>query len=145
MVKKVIMIMLAALLLLGLAGCGTPIDYELPEEPIEFHTADFVNPDDPEDGYLTIEYKGRTYVPYGTGSVGGKDVGACLGYIVQDGEVREGDRIFPLTTDPDCNYLAELTYQGFMDQPIFDRAIDTRGQEIDTPRFIDSLEYPFWE
>ena len=142
--KRLLSMLLAAALLLGLAGCGTPVNYDLPEEPIEFHTADFVNPDDPEDGYLTIEYQGRTYVPYGTGSVGGKDVGACLGYIVQDGEVREGDRIFPLTADPDRNDLAELTYRGFMDQPIFYRAMDTRGQAIDTPKFISSLEYAFW-
>ena len=143
--KRLLSLLLAAALLLALAGCGTPINYELPEDPIEFHTAEFVNPDDPEDGCLAIEYNGRTYVPYGTGSVGGKDVGPCLGYIVQDGEVRNGDRIFPLTADPDGNYLAELTYQGFMDQPIFYRAVDTRGRDIDTPRFIDSLDYEFWK
>ena len=143
--KRLLSLLLAAALLLALAGCGTPINYELPEEPTEFRTAEFVNPDDPEDGCLAIEYNGRTYVPYGTGSVGGKDVGPCLGYIVQDGEVRNGDRIFPLTTDPDGNYLAELTYQGFMDQPIFYRAVDTRGRDIDTPRFIDSLDYEFWK
>ena len=143
--KRLFTLLLAALFLLGLAGCGTPINYDLPEEPIEFHTASFVNPDDPEDGYLAIEYRGRTYVPYGTGSVGGKDVGPCLGYIVQDGEVRDGDRIFPLTADPDLNYLAELTWQGFMDQPIFYRALDTRGKDVETPRFIQSLDYAYWD
>lgn len=143
--KRLLPLFLAALLLLALAGCGTPVDYDLPEDPVEFHTTPFVNPDDPEDGYLAIEYEGRTYVPYGTGSVGGTDVGPCLGYIVQDGEVRDGDRIFPLTADPELNYLAELTWQGFMDQPIFYRAIDTRGQDVKTPRFIQSLEYAFWE
>ena len=143
--KRLFALLLASALLLALAGCGTAINYDLPEDPIEFRTAAFVNPDDPEDGYLAIEYKGRTYVPYGTGSVGGKDVGACLGYIVQDGEVRDGDRIFPLTADPEFNYLAELTYQGFMDQPIFYRALDTRGQDVETPRFIDSLDYEFWK
>ena len=142
--KQLLSLLLAALLLLGLVGCGSPVNYDLPAEPIEFHTAEFTNPDDPEDGYLAIEYKGRSYIPYGTGSVGGKDLGPCLGYIVQDGEKREGDRIFPLTADPDCNYLAELTYQGFMDQPTFYRAADTRGRDVDTPRFIQSLDYAFW-
>ena len=32
-----------------------------------------------------------------------------------------------------------------MDQPIFYRAMDTRGQAIDTPRFIQSLEYAYWD
>lgn len=143
--KQLLSLLLAALLLLGLAGCGTPVNYDLPEEPIEFHTAEFTNPDDPEDGYLAIEYKGRSYIPYGTGSVGGKDLGPCLGYIVQEGEQREDDRIFPLTADPAENYLAECSVGGFMDQPIFYRATDTRGRDVDTPRFIESLEYGFWE
>ena len=142
--KQLLSLLLAALLLLGLAGCGSPVNYDLPAEPIEFRTAEFTNPDDPEDGYLAIEYKGRSYIPYGTGSVGGKDVGPCLGYIVQEGEVRDGDRIFPLTADPAENYLAERSVGGFMDQPIFYRATDTRGRDIDTPRFIQSLEYGFW-
>ena len=143
--KRLITLLAAAVLLLGLAGCGSPVNYDLPAEPIEFHTVEFTNPDDPEDGYLAIEYKGRSYIPYGTGSVGGKDVGPCLGYIVQEGEVRDGDRIFPLTADPAENYLAERSVGGFMDQPIFYRATDTRGRDVDTPRFIESLEYEYWK
>ncbi len=143
--KQLLSLLLAALLLLGLAGCGTPVNYDLPEEPIEFHTVEFTNPDDPEDGYLAIEYKGRCYIPYGTGSVGGKDLGPCLGYIVQEGEQREDDRIFPLTADPAENYLAERSVGGFMDQPIFYRATDTRGRDVDTPCFIESLEYEYWK
>lgn len=39
-----------------------------------------------------------------------------------------------------------MTYvDGIMNQPDFWRAIDTRGMVIDTPDYIDSLGYSYWE
>ena len=32
-----------------------------------------------------------------------------------------------------------------MNQPVFLRALDTKGAEIDIPSYIDSLGYEFWE
>lgn len=32
-----------------------------------------------------------------------------------------------------------------MNQPMFWRTIDTKGKEIVTPEFIDSLEYTYWK
>ncbi len=127
-----------------LTACGG-IDSLLPADPIEFNTKTFVNPDDAEDTYLSIEYAGRTYIPYGTlkNRITGKDVGPCLGYIVQDGERMEDVRIFPLTADPENDYLLHTT-EGFMDQPLFFRAVDTRGEEIPAPAYIESLSYGFW-
>jgi len=138
---------LAAALLSFLSGCGKRIDMELPEKPIEFHTGTFVNPADPDDTYQSIEYNGRTYIGYGTlkGSIDGDDVGQCLGYIIQDGTIMKTVRIFPLTADPDANYLVEIFTDGFMNQPFFFRALDTRGKPIDTPRYIESLGYSYWE
>ena len=134
---------------LVLTGCGRRIDYELPENPIEFHTGTFVNPADPDDTYQSIQYKGRTYIGYGTlkGSIGGDDVGNCLGYIILDGDgtVMKKVRIFPLNADPDANYLVRIFTDTFMNQPFFFRALDTKGKTIDTPPFIERLEYPYWE
>ena len=138
---------LAVALLCFLAGCGSRINTDLPEKPIEFHTGTFVNPADPDDTYQSIEYDGRPYIGYGTlkGSIDGDDVGQCLGYIIQDGTIMKTVRIFPLTADPDANYLVEIFTDGFMNQPFFFRALDTRGKAIDTPRYIESLGYSYWE
>ena len=64
-------------------GCGNRIDYSLPDNPIEFNTDTFVNPTDENDDYLSLEYNGRLYIPYGnlTGSIDGKDVGKCIGVL----------------------------------------------------------------
>ena len=57
-------------------GCGNRIDYSLPDNPIEFNTDTFVNPADENDDYLSLEYDGRVYIPYGNlmGSIDGNDV-----------------------------------------------------------------------
>ena len=136
-----------SMLLLILAGCGKRIDCGLPESPIEFHTGSFVNPADSDDTYQSIEYNGRTYVGYGTvkNSIDGNDVGKCLGYIVQDGVVMKDVRVFLLNADIDENYLVQLVSGGIMDQPVFYRAIDSRGKKIFTPKYIEGLDYNYWK
>ena len=133
--------------LLFLAGCGQRIDFELPEKPIEFHTGTFVNPADPDDACQSIEYDGRTYIWYGTltGKIDGNDVGKCLGYLVQDGAVMKDSRIFLLNADPDANYLVRFSIGGFMDQPDFFRALDSKGKTISTPPYIESLGSSYWK
>ena len=140
-------VLIAAAFSLSFAGCGRRIDYELPENPIEFHTGTFVNPADLDDTYQSIEYKGRTYIGYGTlkGTIGGNDIGKCLGYIVQDGVVMKDVRVFLLNADPDANYLVQIFTDGFMNQPVFFRALDTKGKKIGTPPYIESLDYTCWE
>ena len=130
-----------------LTGCGRRIDHELPENPIEFHTGTFVNPTESDDTYQSIEYMGRTYIGYGTlkGRIDGDDVGKCLGYIVQDGVAMKDVRFFLLNADPDANYLVQIFTDGFMNQPVFYRALDTSGKMIGTPRYIENLEYPYWK
>ena len=132
--------------MLILAGCGKRIDDTLPNHPIEFHTGTFVNPADSNDSYQSIEYNGRIYIGYGTlrHSIDGDDVGKCLGYIVQDGVVMNKVRIFLLNADPNANYLVRIFTDGFMNQPFFFRALDTSGKTIDTPPFIESLDYSYW-
>ena len=140
-------VFVAAALLLVLSGCGKRIGYDLPATPIEFHTGTFVNPADSDDTYQSIEYGGRTYVGYGTlkKSIDGNDVGKCLGYVIQDGVVMKTVRIFLLNADPDANYLVQIFTDGFMNQPFFLRALDTRGKTIDTPPYIAPLDYTYWK
>ena len=144
-IKTVILV--AAVLLTVLSGCGKRIDQALPTTPIEFHTGSFVNPADSDDTYPSFEYNGRTYIGYGTlkNSIDGNDVGKCLGYIVQDGIVMKKVRVFLLNADPDANYLVQIFTDGFMNQPIFFRAIDTKGKEIGVPPYIENLDYPYWK
>jgi len=139
--------LIVSTLLLIFTGCGKRIDYALPESPIEFHTGSFVNPADSDDTYHSIEYNGRTYIGYGTvkNSIDGNDVGKCLGYVVQDGVLMKDERVFLLNADPDANYLVQIFTDGFMNQPFFFRALDTKGKKIGTPPYIESLDYTYWE
>ena len=150
MKKKAISIAEACIVLLSilvLSSCGSRIDYSLPANPIEFYTETFINPNNPDDKYISIEYNGRTYIPYGTinGIAPKYEMGDCLGFIVQDGVKMEDLRIFLLAGDPDANYLGRFETEGVMNQPDFFRAIDTVGQEIATPKYIDDLGYDFWK
>lgn len=36
------------------------------------------------------------------------------------------------------------TRETLMNQPDFFRAVDTKGKKIDTPNYIDSLNYNYW-
>ena len=144
--KKHLIIIALLLVMAAFAGCVQRIDLSLPESPRAFDTGTYVNPDDPDDTYATIRLDGRVYAVCGTAAsrMTGKDVGKCLGYIVQDGEERMDDRVFPLSADPERNYLVVITVNGFMDQPIFYRALDTAGKDIETPAFVQSLDYGIW-
>lgn len=145
--NKVITILLILAMLTALAACGGRLAPELPEAATEFVLEDFINPADPEDGYAAISYNGRTYIFYGkvNRSLRAEDLGPCLGYTVQEGEKKEDQRICLLAADPEENYLARIPVDGIMDQPDFFRALDTAGKEIDTPDFIESLDYLIWE
>ncbi|MBO4392210.1 MAG: hypothetical protein J5816_02780 [Clostridia bacterium] len=145
--RKYAILLTAVALLFALTGCFSAIDYTLPQNPTEFITETFVNPDDSEDTYASFEYNGRTYIPYGTlkNRISGNDIGQCLGYIVQDGEKLTDARVFTLKDDTGNNFLAVLTYEGFMDPPFFYRAVDTVGKDIAIPKIVDSLGYDFWK
>ena len=73
------------------------------------------------------------------------DIDVCVGYLVQDGEKDTNQRVYTLVDDTEHNYLMDYyVASDFMNQPVFWRAIDTKGKEIVTPEFIDSLEYSYW-
>jgi hypothetical protein len=144
--KRLLLGAVVGLTVFMMCGCGNGINYDLPDEPQAFLTESYIDPSDKDDGYETIVYNGRRYIPYGTlgKTLKGDDVGECLGYIVQDGVADKNTRVYVLTADKDVNYLAEINTEGFMDQPIFLRAEDTIGKDIDTPSYIESLNYGIW-
>lgn len=145
--KRLVVILTALLILASSAGCFGEREQELQDGSVGFETRKFINPADPEDGYMAIEYNGRTYLPYGTvkTALRDRDLGACLGYIVQDGVPDENLRVYLLADDPDANWLVEKNVKGFMDQPVFLRAADTAGKDIEIPDFVGSLGYDYWE
>ncbi|WP_303787894.1 hypothetical protein [Ruminococcus flavefaciens] len=142
--KLGVLLISATLMMCGCQRGSYGINYELPDEPIKFSTQTFVSPVDKNDTYSAIKYNDRLYIPYGTldKTLKGDDVGACLGYIVQDGVEDKGARIYLLTATDD--YLAEIFINAGMQQPIFFRAEDTIGKNIDTPSYIHSLNYGVW-
>lgn len=143
--KKLLSGTLAISLLI--TGCGSGINYSLPDDPIAFETYELINPEHSDEGYMALEYNGRIYIPYGTlsGSIDKDDVKQCLGYEMQDGEEDENVRIYTLSDDSGNNYLMIYNVDGEMEQPDFWRAADTVGENIPTPEFIDGLEYDYWK
>ena len=146
--KKMIPIFLVIVSIM-LCSCGKSVDYDLSDNPIVFKSFSFENPDNKKDEYMAFEYKGRTYIPYGTVENTFDDVDQCLGYILQDDDTDKDyndfkEKVFTLKTDKNNNYLATYIASGEMDQFSFWRATDTRNTQIDTPDYIYSLEYEFW-
>lgn len=147
--KKQLLITVIVVTALIFTGCGSLNYPDLPTNPIEFRTSVFENPqnDNEEATFSSVEYNGRTYILFGTvsGRLKKTDIQSCLGYIVQGGEKMEDIRIYSLSSDPDNNYLMECIVEGEMEQPCFLRAVDTAGEDIETPAFIDDMGYGFWQ
>jgi uncharacterized membrane protein len=150
--KKTIKITLIVLVIIILLICilrltGLGVKYpELNDDAIAFNMEEYVDESNDDDSYGTIEYKGRTYIPYGTlkHSIKTNDINECIGYIIQD-ENNKNWRIYTLTEDSNNNYLMVYDIEtNLMNQPDFYRAIDTKGENIDTPSYIDPLDYNFW-
>ena len=130
----------AAVLLaaLCLTGCGTD-RYALPENPVVFEEGYFVNPDDPDDDFGTREWDGRTYLMFGIEKGFRTHFGPCLGYVEGD----ENRRIFAAEGLPEEEYLIEYYVGGEMEQAVYLRCIDTKGDPV--PEQLESYGYPFWE
>ena len=128
-------VLLAALCL---TGCGSD-RYALPENPVVFENGTFVNPDDPEDSFCSVEWDGRTYIMFGIEKGMTTHFGTCLGYIAGD----ENARIFAAEGLPETEYLISYYIAGEMEQAVYLRCIDTRGQPA--PEQLDSYGYPFWD
>ena len=142
------------LLLCGvlLSGCRLFDDSQkfgaLPDPPVRFTQQEYCSPDNPDDGYMAVEYRGRLYVPYGTlkGIIKPKDVKDCIGYIFREEYPDDTNaHLHTLADDPEVNFLMDYYVNGEMEQPDFYRAIDTVGKDIRIPEYIESLEYDIWK
>ena len=145
---------LLMLLLVGLTGCG--IKYpELKKDAIAFQTSSYIDKNDDDASYLTFEYNGRTYLPYGElkGFLKTSDLDKCIGYIIQDEksssivDINNKDtRIYTLSDDKENNFLMQY-YIGTteMNQPTFYRAIDTKGKDINIPKMISDTDHNYWK
>lgn len=143
--KKKIVFLSIILTTLIISWCDK--DLKLVDNPIEFNTSTFINPLNEEDTYSAIEYNGRTYVFYWTlrWTMKNSEIIECIWYIVQDWVKIKDTMVCLLNQDIQNNYLVEIDTVGFMSQPIFLRAIDTAWKNIPTPKFIDDLDYEFWQ
>lgn len=153
MKKRILHFLLIEVLVFSLTGCGMKYP-NLEKDAIVFQTSSYID-EEYDAGYLTIEYNGRIYMPYGTIKrfLKEKDLDKCIGYIIQDensssivDKDNKDTRIYTLTDDKENNFLMEY-YIGtnLMNQPIFYRAIDTKRKDINIPRFINSLDYNYWK
>lgn len=146
--KRNSLLCVCALLTAGLCGCDNSLSLSYPEEPIQFVTYSFKNPADPDDGYEAFDFQNRTYIPYSSNgrSVMADEAEVCLGCIVQDGEVREGDWVVRLTAFKDNDdFLMLYSPNGGMQPEIFFRAIDTKEKQIQLPEYISSDCYKYWK
>lgn len=122
------------------SGCSGSVNYELPPNPEGFETYDY-------QGFKAVDYNGRTYIPYGTikDTFYSKNIDKCVGYIIQDGKEMKDTRLYTLRNDDKNDYLMEYYVNGEMEQPMFLRAVDTVGSDVEDIAYIESLEYDFWE
>ena len=154
MIKKIIIVLLVIITTFGLTGCGMKYP-ELEKDAIGFQMSSYVDESNDDDGYLTFEYNGRTYMPYGIqkGLLKEKDLDKCIGYIIQDENSstvldldNKDTRIYTLSDDKDNDFLMEYYIAtNLMNDPIFYRAIDTKDKDIHIPSIIESLGYSYWE
>ena len=130
---RIMAIALIAALILPLAACGER--WPLPEDPqviIERET----EIDGVSVRVLTVS--GRDYAYYGRlkGSLRKGDTAGVLGYVARpEFPDDRAQRIIALEGTDDI--VAEYYVAGVMEQPVFLRALDTRGQRIDLPGFVE--------
>ena len=149
----IILIVLLVVCIFVLISCRNKYP-DLKDTATSFNMGEYADENN-GDKYATIKYNGRTYMPYGTlkGIIRSKNVSECIGYIIQNENsssvVDENDkdtRVYTLVEDSNENYLM-IYYIGttLMNQPDFWRAIDTKDKKVDTPNYIDSLDYNYWK
>jgi hypothetical protein len=126
-----------------LSGCGNSVNYDIPDDAIAISDENentYVNPNDSDDSYGYVEIDGVIYLPYGTQgkTITGKEVGSCIAYSGTD----SNNRFYKVNGNND--FIASYYVGGEMEQFDFWRSVDTIGEEIDIPDFIDDMGYEIW-
>ena len=134
---RVLSLVLCTCLLTGCFVQRQREKYNLPADPVAFEDRDS---DSFDMRVLTVN--GRDYLPFGTvkNRMNDSSIKACLGYLNGD----QNTRVYTLEEDPDNNYIMIYNNEGIMEQPSYWRAADTMGKNVETPNYIDSLDYEEW-
>ena len=149
--KRITLIAAAAAVALLMTACSggakRNFDFTMPDSPTEFISSTVPDPNDDSMNFAALEFDGKLYVSYGTieEDPAQSEVGACLGYLVQDGNKLKEIGVFPLTSDPDQNYLICMDEAGNLQNISVFRNSETAGKDITTPSFIKSREYSYWK
>lgn len=108
---------------------------------------------------VSYEYKGRIYVPYGRRKDGwGKprvrEIERCIGYVEDETTAQEnrtkdmdtadsGVYVYTMEGDEEHNFLMEYVETGLMDEPMYLRAVDTKGEaagQVGLPDYVEPEE-----
>ena len=126
------------------AGCGR--DYlKLPDDPIEFVPYSFLSED--TQGLDVIVLDERPFVVYGTLKDSLKldeVVDKVLGYRYSENAPDDRSE-FVIKLNGTDDYLMVYYADAFMQPPVFYRALDTEGQDIYTPDYIESYGDSIWD
>ncbi len=142
--RKILVSFLIVLMVVVLTGCDKSRFPSMGEDAQTFLLGEYIDHNDDDQVYGTIDYNGRTYIDYGIVNNIMKDseVEKCIGYIVQTNSSSEDEtatRVYTLYDDKNLNYL--MVYYGDNSNIIeFYRAMDTKGKEIKTPDYIKYKE-----
>ena len=144
MKKYTVISILISCILLGGCSAISPINYDITNNSKVITLDDYdiyVNPNDSEDIYEVVTIDNRDYILYGTQGkiITGDMIGECIAYDSRD----NAERFYKVVGTND--YIAEYYAAGEMAQFGFLRAKDTMGKDIDTPDFIDDLDYDIWK
>ena len=147
--KKSAMVLLLICLILT-AGCarGGSDVLELPGEPEVFEMGSYPNPDKAGDMYDAVRRGDKVYVSFGTVNNEQMDVKViecCLGYIAGGDRTDQKQRVFSLAEDKKEIYLMVYDIDQDISQALFFRRADTRGRKLETPGYIDAVDYDFWD
>lgn len=107
---------------------------------------------------VSYEYKGRIYVPYGRrkdswGKPRVREIERCIGYVEDDAALEKqikdtdaadsGVRMYTLKGDEEHDFLMEYVETGLMDEPMYLRAVDTKGEaagQVGLPDYVEPEE-----
>jgi hypothetical protein len=127
-----------------LSGCGNAVNIDIPDTAIALSDQNentYINPNDSEDSYRSVEINGVIYIPYGTQgkSMTNKEIGACIAYSESDSR----ERFYAVNGNTD--FIANYYVDSEMQQFDFWRSVDTLGKEREVPDFIEDLGYEIWK
>ena len=144
--KRLVMVMMIGCLVVS-CGCGPRS--KSTEAGTAYMLEEYVNPDNENDVFMSIEYNEREYIPFGTTyeDVDDVDTDECIGYVENASDESDtNDKLY--TSDDTEDYLMryyESEDDNTDEKPVFYRAVDTKGTEVETPEYIFDMEYEFWK